>query len=169
MTHLGRPITSDASLALRGELASKDTSFSGCFGAIECAVGAYHHVFQRFVALAKDDPGTERQGYGRRDNSLCGYRCLYARQCPLGEKAISAWHDQHKFFATPTTAKIGRAQCFRDNPRQVNERGVAHCMPMSVIDVFEIIQVNESQGERLAGPSRSRHFASKRIVHSSAI
>src|SRR5664279_4957717 len=86
------------------ELTSEDTSFSGCFGAIECAVGAHHHVFQRFVALAEHDPRTERQGYERRDNSLCGYRRLYARQSPLGEKAISTWHDHHKFFTPPTPA-----------------------------------------------------------------
>ena len=74
-----------------------------------------------------------------------------------------------EFIATPTAANICRTQCLGNHFGQMNERGIANCMAMLVIDVLEIVQIEKNHCKRLAGPLRTCRFTGKYLLQSSTI
>jgi hypothetical protein len=72
-----------------------------------------------------------------------GYRSPHLLRQGQGFVCLQLWQDRHEFFAAPASHRIYAPQLCPDQARTLTQHGIASCMPIAIIERFEMIQVEE--------------------------
>src|SRR2546422_701039 len=75
-----------------------------------------------------------------------------------GFPCTALWQDRHEFLAAPASHRIYASQLCPDQARKLTQHGIASCMPIAIIERFEMIEVEEQERASTLIPLRAFQF-----------
>src|SRR5437879_3464055 len=156
-----------------GRRQRRDAISAPLFRAVERLVGAAQQLvaglrFRLRVAGDADAHGDVQRPAARVDRRLVeGASASLGHRFAAGE--IGLRKERHELFAPPSREEIGRAQAPRERVRRRHDDAIADQVTEAIVDLLEVIEIEDHEGERRAVALRAFELPRENIEKMPAI
>src|SRR5579862_739271 len=105
------------------------------------------------IAGGHTNAACELDGAAKALHAYLGYSIADSLCDRMSGRDVSATEDDHELFASPAPDHVGLPQLRLDRHDDGAETGVTRRMPVRIVDLLEVVQIDKQQGDRQAARS----------------